>query len=272
MSPIDPRVPIAAAIGLICGPWMFWRGFKHMRTCRLIENTPTGRVRSMAMGVVELNGKVEARSYLTAPFSGRPCAHWQVEIAARGRRRGSWSVIHRNHSGNPFYLEDDTGVALIYPQGSDCRIRFGTDEECSGVNLPEVYADYVRENPGALGPLNRLSWLRFRERTLEDGMQVYVLGTATPRSRAIVVSEGEALAATGTDGLGDRQRMERDHATVAIVRQGESEKTFIISQESERDITFGLKMKAVVMICGGPVLALLGLAYWLNVIASRQLF
>jgi len=271
MITIDPRLPIAASIGLLAGPVMFWRGFKHMRTCRLIENTPTARIRSMAMGVVELNGKVEARSHLTAPFSGRPCAHWQVEIAVRGKRRGSWSVIHRNHSGNPFYLEDDTGIALVYPQGSDCRVRFGTDEECSGFNLPEVYADYVRENPGALGPLNRLAWLRFRERTLEDGMQVYVLGTAMPRSRAIVVSEGEALAATGTDDLGGRQRMERDHGTVAIVRQGENEKTFIISQESERDLAFGLKLKAVAMIWGGPLLALLGLAYWLNAIASRRL-
>lgn len=271
MIEIDPRLPIAAAIGLIAGPVLLWRGFKHMRTCRLIENTPTARVRSMAMGLVELNGKVEARSTMTAPFSGRACAHWQVEIAVRGKKRGGWSVVHRNQSGNPFYIEDDTGVALVYPQGSDCRVRFGTDEECSGFNLPEVYADYLREYPAAIGPLHRLAWLRFRERTLEDGMQVYVLGTAMPRSRAIVVSEGEALEATGTDGLGDRQRRERDYATAALVRQGENEKTFIISQESERDLAFGLKVKAVAMIWGGPLLALLGLAYWLNVIASRKL-
>jgi hypothetical protein len=265
---IDPRWPIAAGMAVVGGPLLLWRGFHHLRTCRLIENTPTARIRSMAMGLVELNGRVEARSQIFAPFSGRACAHWQVEIAARGRRRGSWSVIHRNHSGNPFYLEDDTGVAMVFPQGSDCRVRYGTDEECSGFNLPDVYADYVRENPGAIGPLHRLSWLRFRERTLEDGMQVYALGTAMPRSHAIAVSDGEALAATGTDGPGDRQRIERDHRASAVIRQGENEKTFIISQESERDVVFGLKTKAVAMIWGGPLLALLGLAYWLNVIAS----
>jgi|KBSSwiStaDraftv2_1062776.scaffolds.fasta_scaffold279456_2 hypothetical protein len=266
MSHVDIRVPIMAAVALVTGPVLFWRGFRHIRVCRLIENTPTARIRSMAMGLVELNGKVEARSDLIAPFSGKRCAHWQVQIAVRGKRKGSWTVVHRNHSGNPFFLQDDTGIAMVFPEGSDCRIRFGTDEECSGFNLPEVYADYVRENPGALNALNRYGWLRFRERTLEDGMQVYILGTATPRSRAIVVSEGEALAATGTDDLGGRQRNERDHAASAVVRQGENESTFIISQESERDIVFGLKTKAVAMIWGGPLLGLLGLAYWLYVL------
>jgi hypothetical protein len=51
-----------------------------------------------------------------------------------------------------------------------------------------------------------------------------------------------------------------------VVRQGENESTFIISQESERDIVFGLKTKAVAMIWGGPLLGLLGLAYWLYVL------
>jgi len=267
----DVRLPIAAGVALLAGPWMFWRGFRHFRVCRLIENTPTARIRSMAMGLAEVNGKVEARSHLEAPFSGRPCAHWQVEISVRGRRRGGWSVVHRNHSGNPFYLEDDTGVAMIFPQGSDCRVRYGTEEECSGLNLPDVYADYLRENPGAVGPLVRLSWMRFRERTLEDGMQVYVLGTAMPRSHAIAVSDGEALAATGTDGLAGQHRSELDHDAVALIRQGDNEKTFIISQESERDLVFGLKIKAAAMIWGGPLLALLGLGYWLAAIASRRI-
>jgi hypothetical protein len=101
-------------------------------------------------------------------------------------------------------------------------------------------------------------------------MQVYVLGTAAPRSRAIVVSDGEAMAATGTDGPGDRRRMERDHAVCAVVRQGENEKTFIVSQESERELAFGLKTKAVAMIWGGPLMALFGLGYWLLEFASRH--
>lgn len=264
----DIRLPIAAVAALVSGPVLFWRGFRHLRTCQLIENTPTARIRSVAMGLAEVRGRVRARSQGTAPFSGRPCAYWEVDVSVRGRRRGSWSVVHRNQSGNPFFLEDDTGAALVYPQGADCKVRFGTEEECFGLNLPPVYADYLRENPLGFASLGRLSMLRFRERTLEDGMEVYVLGTAMPRGRAVVVSEGEALA-TGTDGPVDRRR-ELDLETSAIVRRGENESTFIISQEPERDLVFGLKIKSGAMILGGPPLALFGLGYWLLAIGSGR--
>jgi hypothetical protein len=267
---MDVRLPIAAAAALLAGPALFWRGFRTLRTCQLIENTPTARIRSAAMGLTELYGKVRSRSQTIAPFSGKACAYWEVDVAVRGRQRGSWSIVHRNASGNPFFLDDETGVALVYPHGASCKVRFGTEEECWGLSLPEVYAEYLRANPSVGGALGRLSWMRFRERALEDGMAVYVLGTAMPRSRAIAVSDDEALAATGTDGLGDRERHHLDEETSAVIRRGENESTFIVSQESERDLVFGLKLKAAAMIWGGPPLALFGLGYWLLAIASGR--
>ena len=122
---MDLQIPWLAAAALAGGPWLFWKGFRQLRTLRLIQNTPTARIRSMAMGLVELHGRVRARSALTAPFSARTCAYWEVDVSVRGRRRGGWTVIHRNRSGHPFFLEDDTGAALLYPGGSECRIRFG---------------------------------------------------------------------------------------------------------------------------------------------------
>ena len=168
-------------MALLAGPALFWRGFHYLRTSRLIENTPTARIRSVAMGLAELHGQVRGRSQMTAPFSGRPCAYWEIDIAVRGRQRGGWSQVHRNASGNPFFVQDQTGVALVYPHGADCKVRFGTDEECWGLNLPDVYAEYLSAHPSLGSTLGRLSWMRFRERTLEDGMEVYVLGTAMPR-------------------------------------------------------------------------------------------
>jgi hypothetical protein len=203
---------------------LFWRGFRHIRVCRLIENTPTARIRSMAMGLVELNGKVEARSDLIAPFSGeamRPLA---------GADRGAREAERLGLVGDPPQSLRESllprgrhRIALVFPEGSDCRIRFGTDEECSGIQSARGVRRLRAREPWRAQRAQSLRWLRFRERTLEDGMQVYILGTATPRSRAIVVSEGEALAATGTDDLGGRQRNERDHAASAVVRQGENE-------------------------------------------------
>src|SRR5258706_12461979 len=176
---MNPRLPVVAAVALATGPWLFWKGFRQLHVLRLVENTPTARIRSMAMGMVEVHGNVSARSTLVAPFSGKACAHWQVDISVRGRNRGSWSVIHRNASGSPFFLEDDTGVALVYPHGSDCRLHFGTEEECFGLVPPSPYAEYPHEHGSFMTQSARLGMMRFRERMLEDGQQVYVLGTAT---------------------------------------------------------------------------------------------
>jgi hypothetical protein len=265
---LQPSLMAAGALG--AGSWFFWKGFRALRTVRLIENTPTARIRSMAMGLVELHGRARERSSLIAPFSGNPCAYWEVDISVRGRNR-SWTIVHRNHSGQPFFLEDETGVALVYPEGAECRVHANTEEECFGLQPPSPYAEYLHEHGSFMTAASRLSMMRFRERTLDENMVVYVLGTAEPRSRALVVSEGEELAATGTDGRPAAAQLHRvDQEYAAIVRQGENEPTFIISQEQERDLATGLRWKAGAMILGGPLLALLGLGYWLATLASLR--
>jgi len=266
-----------ATVGLFTGPWLFIRGFRELRTQRLIQNTPTARIRSMAMGLAEVNGVIECRSMVTAPFSGRPCACWNVDISVQGRKH-QWSVVHRATSGQPFFLRDETGVALVYPRGADCRVNFGAEEVCHGLALPDCYASYV----ATLGPrrhLWRFAMLRFRERVLEEGAQVYVMGTATPAAQSFTVSEGDgmvaagedALEATGTDEWRARRVRARDQHVSAVLRAGEHEKTFVISQDSERTLTTGLGLKAVAKLVGGPVITLMGLGYWLHALSSGAL-
>jgi E3 ubiquitin ligase len=263
---VDFRFSIGAAAAIAGGLWCFVQGLRAMRIVRLIENTPTARIRSMAMGLVEVRGRPQVRSALTAPFSGHPCAYWEVDISTRGKNN-SYTVIHRNSSGNPFFLIDETGSALVYPQGAQCRIRYGTEEECFGLQPPSPYAEYLHQHNSFLTATARLSTLRFRERTIEDGMELFVMGTAEPRANAISVSE-----ATGTDddvGSGALVRHQLDHDHVAVIRKGENEGTFIISQESQRDLTTVMRLKAFAMVFGGPLLALAGLGYWLLLLSTR---
>ena len=257
------ELPIYATLSLCAGPFLFARSFRDLRTRRLIQNTPTARIRSMAMGLVEINGNVEMGSHLTAPFSGRPCAYWEVDISTPNWRRQGWSVVHRNASGHPFMVRDDTGVATIYPQGAECRVRQGVGEECVGLSLPECYASYLREQGLFFRHVWQLSVLRFRERILEEGMRVYVLGTAMPRAEAHDISHDEVLEATGTDGAVDTRLRALQEETVSVVRRGDNVPTFIISQESERELTLGLGFRAAAQLMAGPVLTLFGLGYWL---------
>jgi E3 ubiquitin ligase len=265
-------VPFWAGLSMLAGPWLFWRSFRDLRTRRLIENTPTARIRSMAMGLVEVQGAVSPRSTCLAPFSGRECAFWQVEVATQGRR-GVWTTMHRNQSGHPFYLHDDTGTALVYPQGARCTLTFAKEEECNGLALPDVYAAYFHDQHLRGSTLWRMGRLRFRERALEDGEAVYVLGTAQPRPHAVDLSGEEALAATRTDDRAEKQarrlRIE-DSEAVAVIRRGDTEPTFIISQQSERVIAFQLGLRAYAELLGGPALTLLGLGYWLTALHAGR--
>jgi hypothetical protein len=259
---IHLHLPVVATMAAVAGPYLFVRAFGELRKRRLIQNTPTARIRSMAMGMVEISGQVVQGSSHLAPFSGRPCAYWEVDIATR-RRRNSWHVVHRNSSGNPFFVRDDTGLALVYPHGAECTVRNQVEESCFGISVPACYAEYMDQKRLAFRHVWRLSTLRFRERVLEEGQQIYVLGSARPRSVALDVSQEEVVEATGTDGPVEQRLRALQEAASAVVRRGEHDPVFIISQDSERGVLLDLGIKAWGGLIGGPALALFGLGYWL---------
>ncbi len=262
--------PFYATVALGAGPWVFARAFRTVRTRRLIENTPTSHIRSMAMGLAEIRGEVVTRSAHEAPFSGRSCAYWEVEIATASSRNG-WTTVHRASSGNPFFVKDATGVALVYPQGAQCKVRNQVEETCSGIGLPECYAQYLDTHRLAFRHVWRLSRLRFRERILEDGQQIFVLGTATPPAQVVDVSLGADLEATGTDGA-SRPARSAPGEPASVVRRGDRERVFIISQESERDLVFDLGLSAWGQMIAGPTLTMAGLGYWLYVLSQHGRF
>ena len=47
---------MVSAFASVGGLVAFFRGFRSLRTLRRIENTPTSKIRSMPMGLVEIHG------------------------------------------------------------------------------------------------------------------------------------------------------------------------------------------------------------------------
>ena len=265
------------AVGMtLAGPWLCYAGFKAWRIRRLLESTPTSRIRSMAMGIVELEGSVSERSRVSAPFSGRPCAYWEVEIATRSSNRNgqhTWSTVHRNRSGHPFYLRDGTGTALVYPQGAECHVPFGVEEETAGLGVPECYAEYMKAQGLAMRGIWALGPMRFRERMLEDDVKVFVLGHAFPRAESSVVSwDEQPVKATGTDGMTTSRLSTMDADVRGVVRRGPQDPVFVISQSSEKTMAFEYGWKAIGGIAGGPILTLFGVWCLLELARGHQLF
>lgn len=105
-----------------------WAGYRALHLARLLEDTPTSRIRSAAQGYVELAGRSLplAGTENLAPLTLRPCVWWSYRIEQRtgdasgspGRARAKWRVVQRGSSGQPFLLEDETGQCLVNPQGA----------------------------------------------------------------------------------------------------------------------------------------------------------
>ena len=119
-------VGCAAAIGF--GVYLFYRGLSELRLRRLIEETGTSKIRSLAMGLVELCGRATPSIALTDPVYQKSCVYFRVEAK---ERRGSgknsrWVTIYENNTDHiPFYLSDETGRVFVSPAGA--RIFFEKD-------------------------------------------------------------------------------------------------------------------------------------------------
>jgi hypothetical protein len=98
---------------------------RWLQIARLIEDTPTSRLRSAAQGYVELEGRglpLEGTKNL-APLTQRPCVWWNYRVSKRQQRssgRGdSWHTVASGRSAQPFLLDDGTGRCLVKPDGAE---------------------------------------------------------------------------------------------------------------------------------------------------------
>jgi len=120
-------------IGACAGVYLFYRGFEILRRKRLIQNTPTSKIRSAAMGLVEVNGLAVGPYVVNAPITGLPCYYhrsmaWQLKQSGKNK---SWQKVADECRHLPFYLDDNTGRLLINPQGAEMDIHRDFHEEYS---------------------------------------------------------------------------------------------------------------------------------------------
>jgi hypothetical protein len=100
---------------------------RWLRIARLIEDTPTSRVRSAAQGYVELAGRGLPLDGTKnpAPLTQRPCVWWRYRISKKTERgsgsgrRQSWKTVASGTSALPFRLDDATGQCIVQPDGAE---------------------------------------------------------------------------------------------------------------------------------------------------------
>jgi len=186
---------VGAAVGAVMGVVWFFRGFKELKIKRTIQNIPTSKIKTGAVGTdVEIKGNIVAESdrRVTAPISGQQCAIYHIEIQVERRRKNHtyWTTIDQYYSHEGFYVDDQSGaIALVQPEGARINRDGKTDNYYfSSSDLDEI-SDPLRKSLTA--NQNKLKKFKFKEtswlfsekyRLLEwrflPNEEVYVLGHA----------------------------------------------------------------------------------------------
>lgn len=242
-SSSDPLILLV--VGLLAGVGLFVYGFLSLRRKRLIENTPTSKARSVAMGPVEVYGTVEPsqEKVLKAPFSRRDCVYYKYAIEERRTRTDSkgktttyWHTLKSGTERAHFLLRDETGAVLVDPEGGDMDIPEDFEFQSGlGQDPPETVKQFLTSQglsfEGFLG-INKT--MRYSEHHLAVGDKVYVFGTAGDNP---FVKEGTAL-----QGSAD-----------VMVQNGKGA-PFYITDKSEREVLGTLRWKVAIGIYGGAAL------------------
>jgi hypothetical protein len=113
------------AIGVAGGMYLFFRGFILLQQRHLILDTPFSKIRSAAMGMVEVSGLAVGPYTMIAPVTGRPCYYYRT-VAWEWKREGKnnkWVKVAGECMHVPFFLDDNTGRVLVDPRGAELDLH-----------------------------------------------------------------------------------------------------------------------------------------------------
>ncbi|MCK5581564.1 MAG: hypothetical protein KAJ18_09875 [Candidatus Omnitrophica bacterium] len=286
------KIDFYAILGLFAGVGGFFWGFMRLRRKRLIENIPTSKIQSLAMGLVELTGKAKSKNPFKSPFQSVDCVYYRytVEKYVRRNKSSHWVTVAKGDSNHsPFILDDETGEVMVFPKHAELMIPKSYQFQTGwGRGIPSNVEAFLQRNSIRYKGLFGNHTLRFTEWIIVNHGQAYILGTATPAREQIrahkeklmerlrilkanpnrmkeidlnqdgEISEEEwALAVAHEEEklIEDELSKESDTAIQAVIKRGEGEKIFIISSQSQKDLLGKLAMESGLGIYGGAALA-----------------
>lgn len=262
-------------------------GFVQLRRARMLEDTPTSRIRSAAQGYVELHGhaRLLPGPEIRSPLSAERCCWWQYKIEQRrtgyrsGKRRTEWVVIDQGTSDELFLLADGTGECVVDPVGATV--------------VPSVSRTWRGHHARPSGFPRDPGWLqfgdyRYTERLLNHGDWLYTLGLFQTQTAIRADDETRDVSHllaewkrdqrallqrfdSNGDGRIDMHEWEQARrAAIEAVRNRHIEhvvqpdlhvlskprdrRPFILSTKTEHELTRGLRWGGWASVLSGPLL------------------
>lgn len=261
----------AALLGTLCvlfGTTSIRQSLGQYRTSKFVEDTPTERIRSMAVGRTELTGT--ARPYedtYDQPFGDGECVFgefWVRELDTVQRSDGTkkaWRSIESGLLSDRIVLDDGTGtVVLRQPpvdysddlvtrrtQGRLANLVEGTFVgDWLGVRPDDTVRSFLEDRDIPVTSSNRR---QYEQRVVPPGTELYVFGQAT-------IASDEDFEAAELDRLTDQYP---DLETNLVVERRPSRGDYVVSDRSESEIASGHYWDAARDALGGIVLLVAGL-------------
>lgn len=237
------------------GAYAFASGFTEYQRYQLVIGTPTSKIRSMAMGMVEVEGTAlppQGRKLLRSPVTGSECLFYRYEVEEYQQNGDDkdWVTIDEGMEGIAFYVQDDTGYVLVDPRGADLRVD--QDELVhvdGGEQPPEPIQAFIERNQRIdaedtsfdIGGLSLATGndRRYTEWIVAPDENVYVMGEAMERPQF--------------DGSAQNERN-------IIISSDEDTPWFTISDSSEKELIDEMQTGLVLRFIGGGLGMLAGYA------------
>ena len=236
-----------AILSCIAGGALLFYGFSRMKKYMLINDTPTSKIRAVAMGLVEIGGAAVSKEYLKTPFSNNECVYYKYEVkeyrehtsVSKGRttRSYSWDTIDSGEKRMPFFIADETGTIYVNPENAEFNVPIKKEFiEKAGL----FKRAYSREGNHSLAeiPVNKITFLnkvgdrKYFESYLSPNENIYILGTAD------------------------------SYSGKAFIHQGQNDKNFIISTRSEKELLKAIRWQMIGGFAAGVALFLWGVHYF----------
>jgi hypothetical protein len=171
-------VGVAVAALTAGSAYCSWRTWRNVGIVRLIEDTPSIKIRSAPQGYVEIEGlgKLMDGPPIIAKLSGLPCVWYRYKVEqyiSNDRNRPRWETVDKGESTEIFWLQDETGRIVVDPEGAEVTPKhkdiWKSRAAISGVAYPKYLTTFLAAN-------NSDNSYRFTEERINSGERLYAIG------------------------------------------------------------------------------------------------
>ncbi len=170
------------ALGFCAGIGLFFYGFLLLQRRHLILDTPFSKIRSAAMGMVEISGLAVGPYTMVAPITERECFYFRTVVSEwkQSGKNKQWVKVAGECLHVPFFVDDNSGRMLIDPRGADLDLHRDFEQEFSDsfFTTKEPAPSNVRAFLARHGVVTN-NKIKVEEFCIKPKNSLFILGTLT---------------------------------------------------------------------------------------------